>query len=71
MGIKLAASRHTHQEALDEVAKTKMKRLIGQLEASIAEIKESEMVLTDYGLQFYPELRWPKTVAYWRKDLCR
>ena len=72
-GVKLSRARHIYQELLEEVcgAAPGMKRLIKQLEASIAEIKETERVLTDYGLQFYPELKWPKTVAYWRKDLCR
>ena len=73
VGIRMAARRHIHQELLDE-AKTSapsMKRLIKTLEATLAGIEADEEVLTDYALKFYPQLKWPKTVAHWRKDLCR
>lgn len=73
LGIRMAARRHIQQELLEEVqiSAPGMKRLIKQLEATLVGLKGDEDVLADYGLKFYPELVWPKTVAFWRKDLCR
>jgi hypothetical protein len=73
IGIQLSSARIAQQDTLEEIKKRAggMKRLIVAIEKALEQAKAEETVITDYGLKFYPKLKWPKTVAHWRKDLCR
>ena len=73
IGVRMTAARHIYQALLAEIESFApgMKRMLKQLSDAIDCLKESETVITDYGKEFHGDMEWPKTVAYWRTDLCR
>jgi hypothetical protein len=72
LGIQLTSARHTYQDVMDEIEEKApgMKNMLRQLQAVIHYQFVAESMLVGYIQKFYPNARFPVTLAP-RKNLPR